>query len=152
MPNYGLAGSETLAAGSTILYGVNGATSPRRIALHHVILGASGTPDDQAAQIDIQRIDDENATPGGVAKTPVPLDEGDPAALSNGVEAPTGEPTYETALAILELGLNQRATFQWIATPGKEPRASAAEDTGFGAICVAVTTGWACSVTMHYSE
>lgn len=150
MAGYAVVGQETLAAGSTILYTVNGSTA-RRLKVHHVIAGASGTPDDQAAQVDVRRVTAEATTPGGTAVTPFPLDEDDPVALSNAVEAPTSEPTYATGSG-LELGLNQRATFQWIATPGKELVASATTDHGFGAICVAVTTGWAAHVTMHYTE
>ena len=149
---YAVSGSMALIAADTILYFVNGATSPRRLALIDLVIGSSGTPADQAARLQLKRITNEDASPGGSALTPVPVDAGDPAALSNGVSAPTTEGTYESVLPILDFGLNQRASFRWVAAPGSEPKCAAAEDNGFGLFCLTVSTQWTSNQAMIYEE
>ena len=149
--NYSAWGSFTVAANKTGLYFVNGNTQPRRLFLYDCLWGAQGTPGDQAAEFQVRRITAENMTPGGAAVTPFPVDQANPAAQSNGVEACTGEPTYASGAA-LEMSLNQRAPFRWVLHPGRECVASASNDAGWGIICNAVTSGWVCSLTMLYSE
>lgn len=150
MSAYSVWGSDTNDAADTILYFVNGSTA-FRIALFDTVWGSTGTPGDQAAEYQVRRITAENMTPGGTAVTPFPLDEDDPAAQSNAVEAPTGEPTYASGAAF-EIGLNQRAPFRWVLHPGREVRTSPTADHGFGVITNAVTSAWTATVTMLYSE
>ena|SRR3990167_9080634 len=151
MPAFSVYGSDTNTATTTMLYFVNGASNTHRLKLYEVIFGSAATPGDQAVEYNLRRIDDENATPGGSAVTPAVLEEGATAAFSNAVEAPSGEPTFESG-QILELAVNQRATWRWIASPGSELICTAAEDTGFGIFSAAVTTAFAANFTMLYLE
>ena len=157
MPRYSIVGSATGTAGSTIAYFVNSATSPSRLKLYEVMVGSQATPADQAQEIDIRRINDEATTNSGAAVTPQPVDENDRVALSTAREAVTEpdanntDPTYEAG-QVLEIPLNLRATFRWIAAPGSELVATAAEDTGFGVDISATTSAFLTNVTMLYEE
>jgi len=152
MPNYSVDGSSGANTdATTILYAVNGATSPRRLYLYHAIIGSPVAPVDQAAEYVIRRLTNENGTPGGTAVTPFPLDEDAPVALSNGVDAPTGEPTFATGSG-LAIPLHQRATFQFMANPGDEIVASALDDHGFAIWVESVTSAFNVSSNLIYRE
>ena len=151
MPTYTVVGEDTNTASTTILYVVNGATTPRRLKLTELFIGSDDVPADSAFQYQIKRITDENATPGGTAVTPGKADQDDPAAQSNGVEACTAEPTYES-VHLLELPLNQRATLRWVATPNGALVCSATEDYGFGLFSAQATNAVVANCTMMYEE
>ena len=151
MAGYSNNGSGTNTSAKTLVYVVNGSSTPRRLALYDTIWGASGTPGDQAAEYQIKRITAENMTPGGSALTPVAIDQAAPAAQSNGVLSCTGEPTYASAI-LLDLGLNQRSPFRWVLHPGRECVVSASNDAGWGLFVNAVTSTWSASFTMIYEE
>lgn len=151
MPAYSVVGEATNTASTTILYFVNGASNARRLKLFEFNIGSDDAPADNAVQYQIRRVTDENATPGGTAVTPVPVDEDDGSALSNAVEDPTGEPTYESG-ALIELALNKRATYRWIASPGRECVCSATEDHGFGIYSVQASTAFNTNATLMYEE
>lgn len=152
MAGYSVNGSGTNTGSKTLVYTVNGSSSPRRLALYDNVWGASGTPGDQAAEYQIKRITAENMTPGGTALTPVAIDQASPAGQSNGVLSCTGEPTYASALPLLDIGLNQRSPFRWILHPGRECVVSASNDAGFGMFVNAVTSTWSASFTMIWDE
>lgn len=152
MAKFSVVGQDTNATATTILYFVNPATSPQNLELYEVVWGSDATPADSAAEYMIRYVTDENATPGGTAVTPRPVAREGRAALSNAVEAPTGEPTYTGTINLFMLGLNQRASFRWIAAPGSEFISADAEDEGFSVFVVGVTTAWNANITMLYEE
>lgn len=150
--NYSLTGVVAApAAAATMLYFANPAAGPRRLKLFECQIGSHASPADQEARYAILRLNDENATPGGTALTPVALDEDAPAAVANGLQEPTGEPTYE-ADPMLEVPVNQRATYRWVAAPGKEFVATAAEDTGFGVRVEQQSAVFASTVVLQWEE
>jgi len=157
MAKYAVFASATGTAGSTIAYFANPATSPARMKMFEAIIGSQATPADQAVEYQVRRVTDEAATATGSAVTPFPLDEDEPAARSNAVEAPTDteadstDPTF-AAGAALEIALNQRATFRWVAAPGSELICAATEDHGFGIESIATTSAHSANVTMLYEE
>jgi hypothetical protein len=137
-----------------MLYFSNPASGFRRLALYELIQGSDPTPADQACEMQVTRLDDENVTPGGTTVTAVALDEDSPAsvcAAAGNILLPSGAATLEANEA-LQFGLNQRATFRWIAAPGSELIASAAEDTGWCLYCGGVTSGWNANMTMLWEE
>jgi len=151
MPRYAVAGAGTNTASTTLLYFVNGGTAPARIKLSDLVIGSDATPADNAAEYAIRRITAENGTPGGTAVTPEPLDFNDRAANSNAVQDPTGEPTYAGTVPsgiYLMIGLNQRATFRWVAAPNGEFICDNADNNGFG-LEVQSATATANSVSWH---
>lgn len=157
MPKYSVYGSATGTAGSTIVYGVNSATAPTRLKLYEVIIGSQATPADQAVEYNIRRVTDEKTTGSGNSVTPVRLDLDDRTANMTAQEAPTdpeaddSDPTYESG-QVLEIALNQRATFRWIAAPGSELVADAAEDNGFGLDVAATTSAHSANATLLFEE
>ncbi len=151
MPAYSVYGEDTNTATTTILYFVNGATSPRRLALYEIIIGSDHVAADNPFQYNLRRVTNEDASPGGTAVTPTLIDEQDPVALSNGVAGPANEPTYEAG-QLLELSINQRTTFRWIAVPGKEFKVTASEDHGFGIFVAQAATAVVANATMLYEE
>ena len=95
------------------------------------IFGTSGTPADNAMVYTHQRM---TASGTGDALTENPLDPDDPAALAACVGNHTAEPTYTADLIMLEVPLNQRATFRWIAAPGGELVLPATAANGIGLV------------------
>ncbi len=150
MAKYSVFGSGTNTAGDTLAYYVAPATTPGRAYLYELLLGAPPTPADQASEYAIYQISNEQ-TAGGGAITPTPLDPGDRAALYN-AEGPTitGEPTG--TLVKMTFGLNQRATFRWVASPGSGFWNAAAEDNGHSLFPIATTSAHDVVFTLLYEE
>jgi len=140
MPRYSVStgAAVTNTAAESVLYAVNSATSPTRLHMYEWGIGSDVTPADQASQYDILALTDENATPGGAAITPTPLDAEDRAANATGVAESTADPTGTVIL--MSIGVNQRATYRWVAAPGSEFICDAAEDNGFSIETVATTS------------
>src|SRR5215211_9125983 len=100
-----------------------GATTLRRAFIYHVQFGAADAPAASDGPI-VWKIDRQTTLGTRTAATPAPLDVQDAAALiTAGVNA-TVEPTVTSATQLLEIPLNQRSTYQWIAKDGGEDRKS----------------------------
>jgi len=151
MANYGVNGSGDNTAGDTIVTYAAPATTPGRATMYELIIGSAATPADQASEYEVRPITNENATPGGTAITPIPLNASDRAALYNG-EGPamSGEPTGVTS--VMGFALNQRATFRWVAAPGSGFQTAAAEDNGMSVFTVATTATLDITFTVLYEE
>lgn len=118
------------------------ATRPKRMKLYDAILGAQGTVADNPFLYTFQRC---TAAGTSTAVTPQPLDPADAATEQDAGENHTIEPTYTAAAILLNIALNQRATFRWVAAPGSELVTPATAANGIGiqtptAGAVAVTT------------
>lgn len=95
--------------------------------IHQLIIGSDSTPADIATRLDLARITVLGT--GGTAVVEKPTDpQGAPAALNLRGGTMT-EPTYEADF-LLEIALNQRATFTWIANPGRELRSTVGAANG----------------------
>jgi hypothetical protein len=97
--------------------------------IHQMIIGSDATPADIATRFDLAR-----TTAAGAAGTAVveePTDPQSPAASVNARGGTMTEPTYSGSF-LLEIPLNQRATFTWIANPGREYRMTAGAANGIG--------------------
>lgn len=97
--------------------------------IHQMVIGSDATPADIATRFDLIR-----HTAAGAAGTAVVEKPTDPqmAAASCNLRGGTmTEPTYEADF-LLEIPLNQRATFTWIANPGREYRTVVGTANGIG--------------------
>jgi hypothetical protein len=118
------------AAGSTltILALVNPGTAARGW-VYDMIVGSDATPADLAGQFDVIR---GTVSGTGTSVTARPLDPANPA----GTIAPEGGTftgqTKTANSAMLSVGLNQRATFRWVAAPGGELVIPATADNWVG--------------------
>jgi hypothetical protein len=98
-------------------------------SIHQIVLGSDSTPDDKATRYDVLR--HTTAGTGGTAVAEKPVDPQAAAASCNLRGGTMTEPTYESDF-LLEIPLNQRATFTWIANPGKELRTAVGTANGIG--------------------
>jgi hypothetical protein len=115
MRRYGATG-ETPAGTTLTIIQVEGKTTTRGW-LYDIVLGSDSAPTDVATDFEIIR---STALGTGTSVTPQALDGGNPAAL---LTAQRGTFTGQTKTAnsqVLKFGLNQRATFRWVAVPGGE--------------------------------
>lgn len=97
--------------------------------IHQLILGSDATPADIATRFDLVR--HTVAGTGGIAVLEKPVDPQAPAASCNLRGGTMTEPTYEADF-LEEVPLNQRATFTWIANPGRELRTTVGTANGIG--------------------
>lgn len=105
------------------------ATRPRRCKWYDVILGSEASPADNPFRYIFQRC---TALGTSTAVTPQPLDPADAATESDAGENHSAEPTYTANAILLAIGLNQRATFRWVAAPGSELVSPATASNGIG--------------------
>lgn len=125
-------------------------SNTRRGRFSDVIFGSSATPADLALTWRLSRSTAVGTEGTGVV--PAPLDIGDPASLFDGAQAHSAEPTYTAATELLEVPLNQRATFRWIAAPGGEFVTPATANNGVGMAAIHASMVGATEVTMHWEE
>lgn len=125
------------------------ATRPRRGKVYDLILSqAEATPADGNTLFQVQR-----CTSAGTASavTPQSLDPADAATEMDAAENHTVDPTLTASAILLSVGLNQRATFRWVAAPGGELvfPATASNGLAFRTPTAALVTT---SITAHVEE
>jgi hypothetical protein len=117
--------STTLDVGSIL----TAAASPRRFAMYDFMLGSEAAAADNAL---LWRLGRRTGTAtAGTAPAIVPLDFTDAVAstlVAN--QAPTTDGAGTDVL--IQIPLNQRATFRWVAAPGGELVSSIAASNGYG--------------------
>ncbi len=107
-----------MAATYKTLISVTGAQSaPRRGKIYDVLVGTNGTPADNYMEWIIQRV---TVPSTGSAITAQALDPADAAALATSVANSTTEGTVTAASELFYVGVNQRASYRWVAAPGSE--------------------------------
>lgn len=100
----------------------------RRGKVFDILIGTTGTPADNPMQWDMSRM---TVAGTGTALTPVSLDPADVAALSTGTSNYTVEPTVTANSSVFNVGVNQRASYRWVAAPGSELVYPATAANGF---------------------
>jgi hypothetical protein len=119
------------------------ATRPRRGKLFDISFGSEAAAADNPFLWRVARI---TAAGTSTAVTPQPLDPADAATEMDAGENHTIEPTYTAGQIMGHFPLNQRATFRWVASPGKEIVFPATASNGLGIIS---PTGSAVVVTVQ---
>ena len=144
-------GNGAAASGSnkTALNLISAATI--RPALYDLVIGSVATPADAAVKWHVQRTTAVGSEGSGF--TPIALDPGDPASLADYAVAHSSEPTYTSNAVLLQISMNQRNTFGWVAAPGGELIAPATANNGRGCKTSAGSTGTtAYEVVMFHEE
>jgi hypothetical protein len=132
----------------TILELVNPGTAARGW-LYDILVSSDATPADLAGQFDVIR---GTVSGTGTGVTARPLDGANPAATI-APEGGTFTGQTKTALsALLSFGLNQKATFRWVAIPGGEIVIPATADAWVGLESVAHGGTPNINCTMHWEE
>lgn len=119
---------ETAAGTNLTILMVVGVTTTRAW-IYDLIVGSDATPADVATQFDVIR---GTVSGTGTSITPRALDPGNPAALCSGEGGTFTSPTKTANSAMLSFGLNQRATFRWVAVPDGELVVPATADNWIG--------------------
>lgn len=115
------------------------ATRPRRLKVHHMIFGSEAAPADAGVLWTVRRC---TAAGTSTAVTPQQGDPADPATEYDAGENHSAEPTYTAGAILLNVPLNQRATFQWAAVKdGAELVMPATASNGFGIETDVISTG-----------
>lgn len=115
------------------------------------MLGSPSTPADQAASWALRR--STTASAGGTAVTPTPIDPGDPASLASAMVAPSmSAPTLTAGLFLLQWAQNLRATYRWVAAPGKELVIPATANNGICLMNTVLTGAFNVSFTIQFEE
>lgn len=123
------------AAGTTLtILQVNAAATTTRGWIYDIIIGSDATPADVATQFDVQR---GTVSGTGTSVTPRALDPGNPAAIFAGEGGTFTGQTKTANSAMLSFGLNQRATFRWVAVPDGELVIPATSDNWVGVESIA---------------
>ena len=116
-------------ASVTQLVEVLSSATVRRIKWYDLEWGNISTTADAAFDFRVQRM---TASGTGATVTPQKLDPADAAALSTAEDTCTVDGTFTAGEIVLRLGLNQRASFRWVAPPGGELVSQATSAAGFG--------------------
>lgn len=85
--------------------------------VYDVLIGTNGTPADNPMEFDISR---QTAAGTSTPVVPVALEGGDRAAGTVGSANFTVEGTITATSSVFYVGLNQRASYRWVAAPGSE--------------------------------
>jgi len=142
--DYQRTASTTLSVGALVA----DATRPRRGKVYDLILGSEAAAADNPFLYTLQR-----CTTLGTATTvvPQPLDPADAATEADAAENHTVEPTYTAAAILLNIALNQRATFRWQQDPAYGLVYPATAANGFG-LQSDVSSAVLITATMHFEE
>ena len=142
MARYSASGTQTLqssASGDATALSFCAQSTAHRNIVYELWFANHGAPADQVTVYHVARVTTDGV---GSAVTPSALDPGDRASQCTCIENNTTEPTYTANGEILEMPLNHRASFRWVAAPGGEIITPATDNNGLGlkAIHASATT------------
>lgn len=100
-----------------ILTTASSGTQARRGQVYDVMVGTDGTPADNAVVWDISR---QTAAGTATSVTAVALNPADAAMLGTSAANATAEGTITATSSVFNIGMNQRASYRWVAAPGSE--------------------------------
>ena len=149
MGKYSAIGECANTANTTIinLFG-SAAVRPK---IYDLIIGSDASAADNATEYNLQRTTAVGTEGSGF--TPVPLDSLTVASTADaGVGVFGAEPTYTANAVLLEVALNQRATFRWVAAPDGQIILTAASGNGVGVRSITTSAAINVSVTLHFEE
>ena len=136
MANYTATNGSTASAGTQqatgtayvgALLGITTLTTLRRGKIYDLLIGTNGTPADNFMEWDISRITQASTA---TTITPQPLDSADQAAVGI-VTANSSTHGVVSLQNIFYVGVNQRASYRWVAAPGSELVWPATSSNGF---------------------
>jgi hypothetical protein len=111
------------------LTAATGATTLRRVWIYDVMVGTDGTPADNAVNWIVNR---QSTVGTATSHVPAQQDSADAAALITANVNNTIEPTVTDQTGLVQLGVNQRASYRWVAYPGGELIVPATNTNGIG--------------------
>lgn len=100
------------------VYASSGTQALRRGKIYDLLVGTNGTPADNYMQWDVSRCTASSTAATVGALNPLDTADASAAALL-GINC-TGEPTITSSSNVFNVGVNQRASYRWVAAPGGE--------------------------------
>lgn len=131
------------------LTAATGATTLRRAYIYDAMFGADGTPADNVITY---KMDRQSTVGTGTSATGTGLDAADAASLITGNVNSTIEPTVTANTQLIEIPMNQRASYRWVAAPGGELIVPATNTTGIGARAKSPAYTSTVAATLHWWE
>jgi len=126
------------------------ATRARRLRVYDAMFGSEATPADAAILWTFRRC---SAAGTSTSVTPQNLDPASSTTEYDAGENHSIEPTFTAGAILLNVPLNQRATFRWVAAPGGELVMPATASNGFGIETDTISTGTpVITATIHADE
>jgi len=159
MAKYSITNGSTSGAGTQqnmtaayvgALLGLTGANAaPRRIKIYDVLIGTNGTPADNFIEWDISRVTTASTS---TTATPQPLDQADAASLTTATVNSSQFGTITANSNVFYIGVNQRASYRWVAAPGGELVSPATSSAGFQLRTRSGGYTGTATGTIHYEE
>lgn len=126
-------------------------TRARRARVYDIVFGSEATPADAAILWTVRRC--SGAGTAGATVVPQNLDPASATTEYDAGEAHSSDPTFTAAAILLNIPLNQRATFRWVAAPGGELVMPATAANGAGIETDTISTGTPIiTATVHIDE
>lgn len=145
---YAVTAQKSVTTGYTTAGLITGGTGSRT-RIYDVLFGQGGTPADNVVTWLLQRF----TAPGtSTSVVPIALNPADPASRATGGQNSTVEPTYTAAAELIELPINQRGSYRWVASPGGELVIPATAANGIGAAVLSPAYTGSALVTFHFEE
>lgn len=151
MARFGVTGLLTVVSTTDkSVIGILGSAN-KRAKIYDWMVGADGTPADNAMNYQLQQQDASTAGTA-TAVTPKPLDPADPASDVTANEDYSVEPTADVGIPPIEIPVNQRASYRWVASPGGELILAATASIKY--LSQARSPGYASTTrhTLHFEE
>lgn len=126
-----------------------GATTLRRAWIYDMMFGTDGTPADNVV---VWKADRQTSTGTRSAAVPPPLDFADAAALITVGVNTTIEGIITAATQLVEIAVNQRASYRWVAAPGGELVVPATNVAGIGVRAKSPAYTGTATATAHLVE
>ncbi len=132
MSDYHTVGSQTVAGTTDTTLTLEIASSTRFKIFEFTSGFTLATPTDNLLTVTAQRF--VTADGAGTGRTPNPIDDADAASITTCITNHTTEPTTYTSSEEVwgPVGQHMRATYRWVAAPGKEIISGVAASTGVG--------------------
>lgn len=131
------------------LLGLTTQTTLKRFKIYDVLIGTNGTPADNFVEWDISRVTAASTTTVLAAQ---PLDSADSASLLNATVNSSTFGTITTGSNVFYIGVNQRASYRWVAAPGSELVGPATSSNGFQLRCRSAAYTGTATGTILYQE
>jgi hypothetical protein len=142
--------NKTNTVSSTVpMFNLVGATT-RRLRAYDFIVGCDAAPADQASKFVFRRTSAAGTSSSTV--TPTKLDPADGASIALYDTAWSGNPTITASSDLLQVPVNQRATFRWVAAPGSELVVPATAGAGLALISDVATSAANNAFTLIWAE
>ena len=152
MADYHVPGTQTVANPTDSTLSCEAPGSAARFAVYDFSTGFTlGTPTDSLLDVTCQRTTVDGV--GGNTPVAAPLNPDDGVASTKCEANHSTEPTYTAAFQMWgPLGLHMRATYRWVAAPGKEIQCANAAGAGVGWFAVSTAVAPLHTMSVYFTE